>query len=127
MAPVMAVTATGTMRHMGLYIDPSTNSLGVVTGGTTVHSLALDPPFVDFPANSIPSARVLIYGGQNGILEADISDARRPFTPFSARYFFVRFTASVAILFPSRSFTEVISESLGTATTHLTGLNPCFA
>ncbi len=35
--------------------------------------------------------------------------------------------ASVAILFPSKSLTELIGESSGTAKTHLTGRKPCLA
>ena len=33
-------------------------------------------------------------------------NSTRAFTPWRARYFFVRFTTSVAITFPSRSFTD---------------------
>lgn len=83
MTPIMGATATGTMRYAGIYLDPLTNTLGVVTGTTTVHSAAIEPPWVDFPADKLPSARVRIYGGQAAILEADMREARRPFNPTS--------------------------------------------
>lgn len=76
--PLMSATVTGTMRYAGVYVDESTNSLGVVTGSTTVYTSALEPPRVSFPAaNVIPIARVRVYGGQAGLVEADIKDARR--------------------------------------------------
>lgn len=76
--PLMSATVTGTMRYAGVYVDESTNSLGVVTGGTTVYTSALEPPRVGFPeTGAIPIARVRVYGGQAALTEADIKDARR--------------------------------------------------
>lgn len=78
--PMMSATVTGTMRYAGVYVDESTNSLGIVTGGTTVYTSALEPPRVSFPETGvIPIARVRVYGGQTGLVEADIKDARRLF------------------------------------------------
>lgn len=76
--PLISATATGTMRYAGVYLDESANALGVVTGGTTVYTSALEPPRVSFPATGvIPIARVRLYGGQSALAEADIKDARR--------------------------------------------------
>lgn len=83
LSPIIDATTTGTMRYAGIYIDPSLNSLIVVTGSTTVHSSALTPPLVDFPQGVLPAARVKIYGSQSSISEADISDARRLLNPLA--------------------------------------------
>lgn len=80
--PIINVTTTGTMRYAGIYLDVSNNTLGVVTGNTTVHTPALEPPLVSFPAGVLPSARIRLYGSQTSVTEADIVDARRLFTPF---------------------------------------------
>ena len=46
--------------------------------------------------------------------------------PFSFSHFSTNPTPSVAIDFPSKSSTFLISESFGTARTHLTGFFDCF-
>lgn len=71
------VLSTGSARLMGVYINPDSNALGIVTGTQSVYTPAIDPPLVKFPANVIPIARVLNYGGQAAFAENDIRDARR--------------------------------------------------
>lgn len=78
--PVISSMASGTMRFMGVYLEPDTNTLGVVTGNTTVFTSAFDPPRVQFPTNVLPSARVRVYGSQANVTEFDIRDARQPFS-----------------------------------------------
>lgn len=78
--PVISSMASGTMRFMGVYLEPDTNTLGVVTGSTTVFTSAFDPPRVQFPANVLPTARVRVYSSQDTLAEADIRDARQPFS-----------------------------------------------
>lgn len=77
--PVMASLTTGTARLMGVYLNPGTNTLGVVTGASDIFTDASDPPAPAFPAGTIPAGRVRVYGGQASIGEVDIRDARRPF------------------------------------------------
>lgn len=78
LSQVISSMPSGTMRFMGVYLNPVTNLLGVVTGSTTVFTSAFDPPRVQFPANVIPSARVRVYGSQANVTEFDIRDARQP-------------------------------------------------
>lgn len=84
LAPIIDSMITGTMRFMGVYLDPGTNTPDLVTGATTIFTSAFNPPRVQFPAGMLPSARVRIYGSQGGITEADIFDARQPFSPESS-------------------------------------------
>lgn len=79
MQPVMTALTTGTARLMGVYLDPNTNTLGIVTGATDIFTDASDPPSPDFPRGVIPVARIRTYGGQASIGEIDIRDTRRPF------------------------------------------------
>lgn len=79
-APMLALT-TGNTQFLGVYLDPNNNTLGIVTGETSVFTPAFDPPNVAFPIGVIPSARIKIHGGQGGLSENDFRDARRPFTP----------------------------------------------
>jgi len=79
LSPVISSMTSGTMRFMGVYLDPDTNLLGVVTGSITVFTSAFDPPRVQFPTNVIPSARVRVYGSQANVTEFDMRDARQPF------------------------------------------------
>lgn len=72
-----ATPATGTMRYMGVYLNPATNTLGVVTGSTTIFTDALEPPRPAWPRGVMPTAYVRLYGGQSQINERDIRDARR--------------------------------------------------
>lgn len=72
-----AIPPTGSMRYMGVYLDPVTNTLGVVTGAVTVYTDALEPARPAWPRNVFPSAYVRLYGGQGQINERDIRDARR--------------------------------------------------
>lgn len=78
LAPIMSITATGTARFAGVYVSQS-NTLGVVTGTTTVDSPVIEPNLVTFPFGTIPIARVRIYGGQAGFRESDFRDARQLF------------------------------------------------
>lgn len=82
--PIMSATTTGSARFAGVYVNPASNTLGVVTGTTDVDTAAFDPPLVTFPWGVIPKARVRLYGGMAGIRESDFRDARRiehvPFT-----------------------------------------------
>ena len=68
---------TGTMQYMGVYLNPGTNQLGVVTGTPTVYTDAIEPPLPNWPLSMFPSAYIRIYGGQASISERDIRDARR--------------------------------------------------
>lgn len=72
-----ATPASGTMRYMGVYLNPATNTLGVVTGSTTIFTDALEPPRPVWPRGVMPTAYVRLYGGQSQINERDIRDARR--------------------------------------------------
>jgi hypothetical protein len=72
-----ATPATGSMRYMGVYLNPATNTLGVVTGSTTIFTDALEPPRPAWPRGVMPTAYVRLYGGQSQINERDIRDARR--------------------------------------------------
>lgn len=72
-----ATPSTGTMRYMGVYLNPATNTLGVVTGSTTIFTDALEPPRPAWPRGVMPTAYVRLYGGQSQINERDIRDARR--------------------------------------------------
>jgi hypothetical protein len=74
-----ATPPTGSMRYMGVYLNPGTNSLGLVTGATTVYTDAIEPARPTWPRDVFPSAYVRLYGGQAGITERDIRDARRVF------------------------------------------------
>jgi len=78
LSPVISSMPSGTMRFMGVYLNPATNLLGVVTGSTAVFTSAFDPPRVQFPANVLPSARVRVYGSQANVTEFDMRDARQP-------------------------------------------------
>lgn len=73
-----ATPPTGSMRYMGVYLNPATNTLGVVTGATTIFTDALEPDRPAWPRGVYPSAYVRLYGGQSQIRERDIRDARRP-------------------------------------------------
>lgn len=81
-APMLALT-TGNAQFLGIYLDPNNNTLGIVTGATSVFTPAFDPPRVSFPVGVIPSARIKIHGGQGALSETDFRDARRPFAPFA--------------------------------------------
>lgn len=81
LAPASTGLATGTARLMGVYLEPGSNTLLIVTGSIGVFTDAMDPPLVSFPAGVLPVARVRVYGGQAAINEADIRDARRLFNP----------------------------------------------
>lgn len=72
-----ATPPTGSMRYMGVYLNPATNALGVVTGATTIYTDALEPARPAWPLDVYPSAYVRLYGGQAMITERDIRDARR--------------------------------------------------
>lgn len=72
-----ATPATGTMRYMGVYLNPATNTLGVVSGSTTIFTDAAEPDHPAWPRGVYPSAYVRLYGGQGQIRERDIRDARR--------------------------------------------------
>lgn len=74
-----ATPATGTMRYMGVYLNPPTNTIGLVTGNTTIFTDAIEPPRPEFPSNVFPSAFVRLYGGQATVTEVDVRDARRLF------------------------------------------------
>lgn len=68
---------SGTMRYMGVYLNPATNTLGVVSGSTTIYTDALEPDRPTWPRGVLPSAYVRLYGGQAAITERDVRDARR--------------------------------------------------
>ena len=53
-----ATPPTGSMRYMGLFLDPGLNTIGVVTGSTTVYTDALEPDRPAFPLNEIGRAHV---------------------------------------------------------------------
>jgi hypothetical protein len=72
-----ATPPSGTMRYMGIYLNPMTNTLGVVTGSTTIYTDAAEPSRPAWPRGVFPSAYVRLYGGQAAITERDIRDARR--------------------------------------------------
>lgn len=72
-----ATPPTGSMRYMGIYLNPMTNTLGVVSGSTTVYTDAAEPARPAWPRLVMPSAYVRLYGGQAMIREEDIRDARR--------------------------------------------------
>lgn len=72
-----ATPPTGSMRYMGVYLNPTTNTLGVVSGSTTIYTDALEPDRPAWPRGVMPSAYVRLYGGQAAITERDIRDARR--------------------------------------------------
>lgn len=79
LAPVMSSLSTGTARLMGIYLDPATNTLGIITGVSDIFTDASDPPSPQFPPGVLPAGRIRVYGGQANIGEADIRDARRLF------------------------------------------------
>lgn len=80
-----AVPATGTARLMLTYLDMESNVAGVVTGSLDVHSDAVELSRPALPTGTwAPSAYVRLYGGQPGILEGDISDARQLWAGISA-------------------------------------------
>lgn len=68
---------TGSMLYMGVYLNPATNALGVVSGSTTVFTDALEPTIPNWPLGVYPSGYVRLYGGQAGITERDIRPAQR--------------------------------------------------
>jgi hypothetical protein len=72
-----ATPPSGTMRYMGVYLNPLTNTLGVVSGSTTIYTDALEPDRPAWPRGVYPSAYVRLYGGQAAITERDVRDARR--------------------------------------------------
>jgi hypothetical protein len=72
-----ATPPSGTMRYMGIYLNPMTNTLGVVTGSTTIYTDAAEPTRPAWPRGVFPSAYIRLYGGQVAITERDIRDARR--------------------------------------------------
>lgn len=75
----VASPATGTMRYMGVYLNPATNTLGAVTGSTTTFLETGEPPRPNWPLNVFPVAYARLYGGQAYFVEQDIRDARRIF------------------------------------------------
>ena len=75
----MAALVTGQAQMLGVYLNPATNALAVVTGTIGVFTNALDPPRPGFPNSVLPVSWLRIYGSQAGLAEADIRDARRPF------------------------------------------------
>lgn len=77
--PIMTASVTGSSRLMGVFLDPSTNTLGIITGTIGVFTDAFDPPRPVFPASIFPVSWVRVYGGQAGLVERDIRDARRLF------------------------------------------------
>jgi len=80
-----AVPATGTARLMLTYLDMESNVAGVVTGSIDVDSDAIELSRPALPTGTwAPSAYVKLYGGQPGILERDISDARQLWAGMSA-------------------------------------------
>lgn len=108
LVPVISDTVTGTMRYAGVYIEPTTNALTVITGSTTVYSDALTPPLVSFPGGVVPIARVKIYGGQAAISEADITDAKRPFNPTIDTSVFLRSVNNLSdVADPTGSFDNI--------------------
>lgn len=68
---------TGSMLYMGVYLNPTTNALGVVSGSTTVFTDALEPALPNWPLGVYPSGYVRLYGGQAYITERDIRPAQR--------------------------------------------------
>lgn len=76
---LMSSMVTGTARLIGVFLDPTTNVLDAVTGTVDVFTDAFDPPRPNFPASIFPVSWVRVYGGQAGLLEQDIRDARRLF------------------------------------------------
>lgn len=78
LSPAIGALSTGSARFMGVYVNYD-NTLGVVTGSSSVDTLAFDPPLVQFPWGTIPIARVRTYGGQGTVREADYRDARQLF------------------------------------------------
>ncbi len=76
----MAALPTGQAQMLGIYLNPTSNTLAVITGTTDVFTDAFDPPRPTFPANVLPVAWVRIYGSQAGLAEKDIRDARRQFS-----------------------------------------------
>lgn len=72
-----ALPATGTMRYMGVYLNPATNQLGAVSGSAVAYVDNSEPPRPKFPLNVYPVAYARLYGGQQFIAERDTRDARR--------------------------------------------------
>lgn len=68
---------TGTMRFMGVYLDPAEGGLRAVTGATVAYDAVYNPPRPYWPLNVYPSSYVRVYGGQTAITDGDIVDARR--------------------------------------------------
>lgn len=79
LALAAAAPATGTMRYMGVYLNPATNALGAVTGSTTTFAETGEPARPNWPLNVFPVAYARLYGGQAYFVEQDIRDARRIF------------------------------------------------
>jgi len=80
LSPIMSAMVTGNARLMGLYLNPPTNSLVLITGTQDVFTQAFDPPAPAFPSAVLPIARIRVYGGQAGLKDVDIRDARRLFS-----------------------------------------------
>lgn len=72
-----AIPASGTQRYMGIYLNPVTNALGVVTGSLTTLAETIEPLRPAFPRGVYPTAYVRLYGMQAVVSERDIRDARR--------------------------------------------------
>src|SRR3990172_8610542 len=68
---------TGTMRYMGVYLNPATNQLGGVTGSSVTFGENTEPPYPAWPLNVYPISYARVYGGQAYFTERDIKDARR--------------------------------------------------
>lgn len=72
-----AVPSTGSARWMLSYLDPVSNTVGVVTGTIEVDSLAVSPPRPGLPTGSwLPSAYIRLQGGQATLGEYNFADAR---------------------------------------------------
>lgn len=70
------VPSAGQSRWVMTYVDPRNNTLYVNPGPVTTYSPAIIMTKPDMPPYAIPSALVRLYGGQNYIVENDISDYR---------------------------------------------------
>lgn len=83
------VPATGSQRYALVYWNPFGGEgiygrLGVVTGSLAPHDGVNTPDRPSEPSGTIPSGFALLYGGQAGVYETNLYEARELLTPNSS-------------------------------------------
>ena len=71
-----SVPGVGMIRRTLIYLDKATGVIGTLDGTPVLNNGIIPVPSPDIPADTIPSADVVLTGGQTTIAEANIVDRR---------------------------------------------------